>query len=268
MPLRRISKLWVAISLLLIAGGIILAEVVLATQRIHSGNETYAIYALGSLLGGFQAARMSPGKTLLEPTIAALIIALSMAIIDPVMNMKVFAESFTRPSAPLSLGLVAFAAALAGARLGERVSPLYGRESGWSLSAMLMLVGAAYPMVVFTGVTKILLGDDAAIFFMASFLGAPLLAGLLLQLGAPHHVGSAFFGSITLFVTLGFVLSARHGLGLALLTAFMTLCGSLFATILGFFGATLARLRKRSRELLEGEHAAASVPEARVRTSR
>lgn len=274
MPLQTLRKRWVGISLILIAGGVFLAELVVAALSLCGYNETFAIYAVGSVPGGYLAARMSPGKTLAEPAIAALLMALATATIDHFKDMGIFAESFTRPSAPLVLGAVAFAGALAGATVGERAPTLSGTLGRrgrllWSLISMHMLLGTEFILISLVIPLELLIGHGPSLALSVLFmLSAPIIAGVLVQLASPNDLSLTFFVAAAMLTFLIGGLALASGPISALAVTFVTAGGGVMFAGLAFVGARFANYQRMSWGDPLGAKPRDRVPTAAIRDPR
>ena len=269
---KKLAGRWIFISILLIAGGVFLAQMIVMTLRVNATEGTFVIYGLGSLVGGYLAARLSPGETVAEPAIAAMLMALGTAAIDYLMNMGVFAESFSRPSAPPTLGVVAFAGALASATLGERQPPLphqpdHGGGLIWALISLHMLIGVAFVLLSLSGVFEPIIGHGPAVAIgVFSMLSAPVVAGFLTQLSTPRPIARSFLHAVVLLTALVAALGmSKGGIELVTLVASSAGAGLMFGG-LAYLGSYLAKSRFASwRPAWRDERPETSAPRAEVR---
>jgi len=227
-----------------------------------SDSVVFATYGLAGMLGGFLAGRASRARTILEPALAALLVALSLFGFVQFIDLAELAPDLTSPDVSLSQAAIAFAAAIAGSKLGEDWQPVKVSKGKWwwgGLSALITVGSCFVAIVLAASLTEIfdskIVGGFAAILVLI----APVVGGAVTQIAAPFPIGAklpymAVFFSVGMSALLmmqdpsGKVIVAFLGILLA------TLLLSLFATL----GAKM--VCKWAPSWLETEH----LPTARA----
>lgn len=196
----------------MVAGGFVLAGTAVALLEISSSSEvlSYAFLFAGPAVGGFFAGRASPGSTMVEPGMGALLLFASLfALLATVPGIQeLMSEASNAGIARAGLaGLVVGAGGFVGGLLGERTSkePSHsgirwlGLSALIALGAMFVVSMALFMLVQFDAMQAESTGDDSAAAFGMAIVGlSAFLGGLVTQAAAPRRLLLASGGGMSL----------------------------------------------------------------------
>lgn len=196
MATRGFSIGAVLLSYFLVAGGIVLALILLAKSKITGEAPFYAALALGGAIGGAFAARASRGSTVLEPALGGLLVIATIVAIFVGTDAGAFLWHVAKDEIVRTVaiaGACAAAGAVLGAMAGERLPGGHSQGSPvWLLHVAFAMLGACFVATVlavglaFHGAAD---SDGAlgGILFAAMAIGA-LLTGLVVGASAPRRI--------------------------------------------------------------------------------
>ena len=210
---------------------------------VRNHDALYGTYAFAGLIGGFLAGRASRTKTIIEPALASLLVTLSFYLFSVVINLDNFSDELHSLDVPISQALIAFAAAVAGGKLGERMQPRNVPHSmlWWGGLTALIVMGTYFICTMLLGSVFELLDAEMSTFpFLLLLFGAPVVAGVITQVAAPFPIAGKM-PCMTLYWSIGIalvVLIVEPGLHV-LAIFFATLIGGLIVSVFAAIGATL-----------------------------
>lgn len=204
------------LSYFLVAGGVVLALILLARADISGEGPFYGALALGGAIGGAFAARASRGRTILEPAIGGVLVILTMVGIfvgteAGEVLWHAAKDDIVRTVA--IAGACAAAGAILGAMAAERMGGGHSESSPiWLVHVAFAMLGACFvATVVAVGVAFHGSTGDAALggtLFAAMAIGA-LLTGLVVGASAPRRILLIIFLGVMAGV-MGFYLLATQ----------------------------------------------------------
>lgn len=248
MPSKKSVLGWVLVSYFLIAGGFMLAAVVLALLGVDVEPARQGAFFVGAFIGGVVAGRASPHKAVAEPAIAGLLVIGSLLAIFSIglgwrLNWGEAGEGAL--GAALRMGLVTGLGGFVGGLFGRRSRTGAPSDSAlrWWGIAMLINLGTTFifavlvwMLVVRSGDSEI--GDPGVGAILLSLTMAALFSGFMTQAAAPRKMcwtcGAGTFSLVLLAAA--FSTAAGDFSPSALVGAFM-LWG--IGTLIGAFGALI-----------------------------
>jgi hypothetical protein len=136
----------VILSYFLVAGGMFSATLVAYELKINGEIAAYASLAIGAFVGGFVAARASPGETILEPAIGAIAVIATIVGLAASTSMgeQLWASAHDQTLKFIgAVGLSSVVGAVLGAFLAERLLGEATRSSvPWLLYTAMSVFGA------------------------------------------------------------------------------------------------------------------------------
>lgn len=264
---------------LLMGGGCLLAMMPAALLDLIEAWERSArggflpLLGFGSFAGGYLAARLSPRRTFIEPAVAGLLVAASIAganYLSP--DDIVFAPHPLTGAWLFGAVGITFVAALVGAEIGESVSE---RPAGrWlAASAFVVLLAGFGFLVVVAGVSFAALSEGvAAVAASLLLLGGPVLAAMLAPLVWGAQSESVMRDALWLLVALAFPTIAIYGAveggvggaATGVVGAFCVLAMVALLLILGRSLASRMRLERWSDGDETAPRAGSDIPTARL----
>jgi hypothetical protein len=155
----------VVLSYFLVGGGIVLGLVGVAATRQTSPIVLLSALAAGSFVGGFVAARVSHGSTILEPAVGSLLLCGSVAaliVATPVGGLLWHLASEEVGRASASVAGASAVGALLGAFLSEKLLGEAGSSSlPWIIYTALATCGACF--VAYLSTLALMLGDVSSL---------------------------------------------------------------------------------------------------------
>jgi hypothetical protein len=187
---RGFSFASVILSYFLVAGGLLTGTFITMLMSAPSQSLAYAMAAAGAFVGGFIAARASPGSTIIEPAIGAIaVIGTIVAIIITAAGTSVW---HVAPDELKKFAGIYAAAGVVGALVGAFVSEkVLGESTTSSLPWIVYAAFASYgACTIATLVATMLLlsgersSDDASKLLLAGMAAGCLLSGLAIGASA------------------------------------------------------------------------------------
>jgi hypothetical protein len=183
------------LSYFLVAGGIVLALILLVQAKLEGELVFYAALALGGVAGGAIAARASRGSTILEPAIGGLLVIATLVLVFVGTDVSTILWTHAPDDIVRIVG-IAGACAAAGAIVGAiGAEKLPGPHSvsalSWLFHAAFSTLGSCFVAMIGLGgaMARGTSDDDklAGVMFGAMAIGA-LLTGLAVGASAPRRV--------------------------------------------------------------------------------
>jgi len=191
---------WVFVSYFMIAGGIIVFASLAAVMKLTAEVGLYAMYFLGAGFGGFFAGRASPGKTIIEPAAAGVLLIASyvglLMLVPGVRELLAMAGDQVIVRALIVGGLTG-AGGMVGAALGERTQPPVSDSAvRWIGLSSLITLGVFFFLFMLLAILMLrhaaeggsLSGDDGATVGLLAMAGSAFLGGLITQSIAPRKM--------------------------------------------------------------------------------
>lgn len=259
---------WVLVSYFMIAGGFLVAAVLVGIIDTTTDWARQAVFFLGALIGGMYAGRASPHKAVAEPAIAGLLFVPTLVAVFTVgLGWRLHAGPASQGAlaVALTMGLISGLGGLVGGLLGRRIAsapPGTSALSWWGISILIHL-GAT--LVVAMLVTFLLVrsnGSDVAAtgaIFLALAISS-LLGGFIAQAAVPRRLIWTCGAGAFALAFLGIAVAAIRG-ELSGSTIFGGLMLGFLATLIGAIGALLGW------RLIAQHHdapATADLPEVRL----
>lgn len=145
---RGFSFASVILSYFLVAGGLLLGLLIQYFTKFQSEYALYALFGVGSLIGGFVAARASVGSTILEPAIGAVLLVASVVGSVALTKIGPFLWHLNPDAIGKSIAFVSLASlggAIVGAFISEKVLGEATESSvPWILYSALSAFGACF----------------------------------------------------------------------------------------------------------------------------
>jgi hypothetical protein len=189
----QISLRWIVVSYFIIAGVLFAFHLCSSVLTERGNSALFGTYGVAGLLGGFLAGRASRSKTVFEPAFGSLLVVLSLYLFDMVVDLGTFAQELDSPDVPISQALIAFAAAVAGSKLGERLQPKKIPDSNawWGGLTALTVIGSCFMVGVLAG-SVLELFDSGFFGFIGVVLiiSTPVIGGAVAQIAAPFPIAA------------------------------------------------------------------------------
>jgi len=236
---KKFSLGWIITSYFMIFGGIFLTMVLFGAAKLSGTWTQFAIFAVGSLIGGFFTGRASPHKSIVEPALGALAMVATLAAFFLVTPIGQFIFSMSKAALIRNvsvIGVLSFGGGIGGAILGEMLS---SDEHGsgpfsWLVYSTLISMGAIIASF-FILVILMMRGEVSSYGDLKGpILGAlgisSIVGSAITQMSAPRRMvlisGVGFFAAL---------------LGMSLLAGVKSASGGVFAglVIIGVGGSLL-----------------------------
>jgi hypothetical protein len=228
---KKFSIGWIVTSYFMIFGGIYLMAVLLGALNIQGAWTRYAMFSLGSLIGGFFTGRASPHKSIVEPALGAIAMVVTLALFFFVTPIGQFLFDFGKSAIirdTIIIGALSLAGGIGGAFLGEYTTKNNERAGGpfsWLAYSTLISMGAI--LASFFLLTIMLVRGDVTSFAQLKYsalgaLGLSSVAGAVVtQIAAPRRMvlisSGGFLAAIMAMSLISGVRSAPSGLFIGLI---------------------------------------------------
>jgi hypothetical protein len=268
---RSFSIGWVLASYLILAGSVLLVSVLFGLLKIHAAWASYVAFGLGAVVGGFFAGRASPHYSVIESTLAGLLVVGSIVLLfvaTPLASLLAMGAAGGALVHVLIIGVIAGLGAFAGGYLGELSSKTAQPErtsTRWIGIGVLVNLGCLWTsLIVFAalllrdaGAGGTLTLDAAASSLLGALALAAFAGGLFTQIIAPARIIIGCAGG-TLLAFFGLILMSAAGSGSIDRLLLPAAVAGALAGVLSLLGASVGWVVVRSRVLAEQRASAAA----------